>query len=301
MNGAPAPLSRISWVDGSRLTRRDLADAIEHEARLLALHVVTMHRTWGVAIGLRASIGSDLRSVRLSAGSAYTARGETVVVREGMSIVAPTGAGTTFDLLLSAEAAENSGCEREPVCTGATRTRAPIVRWSAASSDGFLGSDVRLGMEVPIVRVTRAANGTLSGVEYSERRTATSLARPHVVSGIARPGQLAWKQGAADLYATVDTDAAGFTGTPTYVASVGNTPAWPRTLVGPLVGIEQQMPTRFTVRLVFGAAAGFSVLLPPLLAHARSIALAWTGVEGTSGCPPTLASFGTLSNPWSSP
>jgi len=296
------PLSRVRWVEGSRLTRRDLADAIEHEARMLALHVVSMHRTWGVAVGLRATIGSDLRSVRLAAGSAYTARGDTVVVRGTMTIPAPVGAGTTFDLLLSAAAVTGDcGCEPEPVCPGTTRTRPPLVRWSAASSLGLPGSDVKLGAEIPIVRVTRAANGTLSGVDYSQRRSATSLARPHVVSGTVRAGQLAWKQGTADLYATVDTDAAGFTTTPTYVASVGNDPPWPRTIMGPLVGIEAQSPTSFTVRLVFGAGPGFAVPLPALLVHARSVALSWTGVETSTGCPPTLGSLGTLSNPWSSP
>ena len=187
------PLTRVAWVDGSRLTQRDLADAIEHEARMLALHVATMHATWGVAAGLRLAIGPDLHSVRVSAGSAFTARGEPAVIAATTTIEAPRGVGSIFDLLLSPASHDacGCGCDQPLTCTGATIASGPILRWSAASTFG-LGTDVKLGAEIPIGRVTRSASGTLSNIEYSQRRTSSSLARRvcAMTSNIAATGFL---------------------------------------------------------------------------------------------------------------
>ncbi len=110
LSPTPSPaLTRVTWAEGSRLTKRDLADAIAHEARMLELHVATMHGAWGIASGLRILIGADLRSVRVSPGSAYTARGEAVVVVDTITVPAPAGAGATFDLLLSSPGAPDLG------------------------------------------------------------------------------------------------------------------------------------------------------------------------------------------------
>ena len=293
------PLTRVAWVEGSRLTRRDLADAIEHEARMLALHIGTMHATWGVAAGLRIAIGPDLHSVRVSSGSAFTARGEPVVIAGATTIEGPRGAGSIFDLLLSpaSHAACGCGCDRPLTCTGATIASGPTLRWSAASTFG-LGTDVRLGAEIPIGRVTRSASGILSKIDYSQRRTSTSLARPHVFSGVARAGQAVWHQTNLDLFARIDTDAAGFTGSPTYYAAVGNDPPWASAVVGPLVRIEQQTPRSFVVRLGFGSTTATGVLLPLLLEQARKVDVQWMGVEETSGCPPTFTTLVHQLNPW---
>ena len=301
MNAPTPPITRVAWVEGSRLTHRDLADAIEHESRLLALHVAAMHGTWGVALGLRLAIGSDLHSVRVTAGSAYTARGESVVVAESMMVQGPVGASGAYDLLISPPAAR-TGCSRDvlPACARRTHTIAPALRWVAASPSG-LGEGARLGAEIPIGRVTRAADGTLSDVDYSQRRTVTSLARPHVASGVALPGRVAWHVQNIGLYATIDTDSAGFTTTPVYYACIGNDPPWPPQLVGPLVGIADPKAASFTARLTFGAVSGAAASLIPLLEHAAEVELRWIGVETASGCPPTLASLFGTSNPWSSP
>ena len=301
MNAPTPPITRVAWAEGSRLTHRDLADAIEHESRMLALHVVAMHGTWGVALGLRLAIGSDLHSVRLTAGGAYTARGESVVVAESMLVHGPVGASGAYDLLIS-PAAARTRCSRDvlPACAGRTRTDAPTLRWVAASPFG-LGEGARLGAEIPIGRVTRAADGTLSGVDYSQRRTVTSLARPHVASGVALPGRVAWHVQSFGLYATIDTDSAGFTSTPVYYACIGNDPPWPPQLVGPFVGIANPTPTGFTARLAFGAVSGAAASLFSVLEHAAEVDLRWIGVEAASGCPPTLASFFGISNPWASP
>ena len=149
MNGPAAPLTRVAWAEGSRLTHRDLADAIEHEARMLALHVATMHGTWGVAAGLRLSIRGDLRSVRVSAGSAFTARGEPIVLRHETGIAGPRGASVQFDLLLS-PAVVPGECDREraPACTGVTAKPTPVLRWSAAGGLEILagpGGKLRAG------------------------------------------------------------------------------------------------------------------------------------------------------------
>ncbi|MBK5189807.1 MAG: hypothetical protein JJD97_16305 [Gemmatimonadaceae bacterium] len=216
-----------------------------------------------------------------------------------MTLPGPVGAAGAYDLLISPPAVRTE-CTRDvlPECVGRTRTHGPALRWVAASPFG-LGEGAQLGAEIPIGRVTRATGGTLSGVDYSQRRTVTSLARPHVVSGVALPGRVIWRVQSIGLYATIDTDAAGFTTTPVYYACIGNDPPWPRQLVGPLVGIADQTATSFTARLTFGAPSGTAAF--PLLAHAAKVELRWIGVETASGCPPTVASFFGTSNPWSAP
>lgn len=301
MNAPTPQIMRVAWAEGSRLTHRDLADAIEHESRMLALHVVAMHGTWGIALGLRLSIGGDLHSVRLTAGGAYTARGESVVVAESMMVQGPAGASGVYDLLISPATARTE-CTRDvlPACAARTRTDAPVLRWVAASPFG-LGEGVRLGREIPIGRVACAADGTLSGVDYSQRRTVTSLARPHVASGVALPGRVAWHAQNIGLYAKIDTDSAGFTSTPVYYATIGSDPPWPAQLVGPFLAIANPTATSFTVRLTFGAVTGAASSLFSLLEHAAEVDLRWIGVEAASGCPPTLASLFGISNPWTSP
>ena len=301
MNGPTAPITRVAWAEGSRLTDRDLADAIAHESRMLALHVVAMHGTWGIALGLRLTIAGDLHSVRLTAGGAYTARGECIVVAQSMMVQGPVGASGAYDLLISPPAAR-TGCSRDvlPACAGRSRTDAPTLRWVAVSPFG-LGEGARLGVEIPIGRITRAADGTLSGIDYSQRRTVTSLARPHVASGVALPGRVIWHVQNIGLYATIDTDSAGFTSTPVYYACIGSDPPWPAQFVGPFVDIANPTATGFTLRLTFGAMSGAAASPFPLLERAAEVDVRWIGVEAASGCPPALASLFGISNPWASP
>ena len=276
---------RIAWFEGSRLTHRDLADAIEHEARMLDLHVRALHDTYGIAIGLTTALAGGARAVVVQPGLAYTCRGASVLLHAVTTIAAPppSVAGTRFDLVLVA-ARVPSGCEPPALdCTGVRIPDRARLRWHALDDDdrcdgGIPDDAVHLG------RFTRSATGTLAGPDDSRRRTVRALARPHVASGLTAPGALTWTKGASDLVASIDTSAAGFTTTPVYLASIASASAWTGGLVAPFLSVGQATPTRVNVHLSIAAKPPALVILFTQLDLAKELSIAWTGVESAVGC-----------------
>jgi hypothetical protein len=254
---------RIAWFEGSRLTRRDLADAIEHEARMLELHVRAAHDTEGIASGLTTSLSADRRTVTVQPGLAYSCRGASVLLHAPASIAAPPASmkGTRFDLVLA----------------DAT------LRWSAA--DDASGCDCAVpGDAIHLGRFTRTSSGTLVGPDNQRRRAVRGLVRPHVASGVTAPGALLWQQGVADLHARIDTSAAGFTTTPVYLASIASPSPWTGNLVAPFISVGQGTPTHFDVHVLIAAKSPALVLLFAQLAVVKELAISWTGVESAVGC-----------------
>jgi hypothetical protein len=221
MNGRPRPApQRVAWHQDAALRRDDLAAAVAHEERMLALHVAAAHDTWGVALGLALAPSGDRRGVLVGPGVAYTCRGDA------LALTAPTpappfpAAAARADLVISApRAGDAHPCERVARCDGLPPARAAAsLRWEAVAlaadpSSAFAGGlarGVRLGDDVPLGSFTRRADGTLDGPDHAQRRVARSLARPHVAVGTLPRGALDWRQTGDGLVATVDTISAGF-------------------------------------------------------------------------------------------
>ncbi len=277
---------RIRWYEGSRLTRRDLAGAIEHEARLLELHVRAAHDTHGVALGLGVALAAGAKAVVVQPGLAYSCRGASVLLHAATTLDAPPmrASGTRFDLLLVA--AQSSGACAQPQldCTGARVRARASLHWRSADDD-----DARCACDIPddaieLGRFVRSSAGTLAGPDNTRRRVVRGLVRPHVASGVTAPGALAWAQGASDLVASIDTTAAGFTTTPVYLAQIASPTPWVSGLVAPFVSVGQASPTRFNVHLSIAAKPPSLVLLFAQLDLAKELSIAWTGVESAIGC-----------------
>jgi hypothetical protein len=286
MKRRPRPVpERVAWFEGSRLTHRDLADAIEHEARMLELHVRALHDTYGIAAGLTTALAAGARAVVVQPGLAYTCRGASVLLHAVTTVAAPppSVAGTVFDLVLVAAAAP-SGCVSPPLdCTGARIPARARLVWRALDDDACCDCDVP-DDAVQLGRFTRAGTGTLAGPDGSRRRTVRALARPHVASGLTAPGALTWTTGTSDLVAAIDTSAAGFTTTPVYLASIASPTPWTGGLVAPFLSIGQATPTRFNVHLTIAAKPPALVLLFAQLDLAKELSITWTGVESAVGC-----------------
>jgi hypothetical protein len=276
---------RIAWYEGSRLTHRDLADAIEHEARLLELHVRALHDTYGIAAGLTTALAAGARAVVVQPGLAYTCRGASVLLHAVTTIAAPppSVAGTRFDLVLVA-APVPSGCASPALdCTGARIPARARLRWRSLDDDDRCDCDVP-DDAVHLGRFMRSGAGTLAGPDASHRRIVRALARPHVASGRTAPGALTWTTGTSDLVAPIDTSAAGFTTTPVYLASLASPSPWTGGLVAPFLSIGQATPTRFNVHLSIAAKPPALVLLFTQLDLAKELSISWTGVESAVGC-----------------
>ena len=279
MTAKPRALpQRIAWFEGSRLAHRDLADAVEHEARMLELHVRTVHDTWGIAFGLTTTLSKDSRSVIVQPGLAYTCTGASVFLITATTIAAPppSVAGTVFDLVL-VKARPLSNCEAPAVdCDYIRIPLRATLTWSAVGDvpdDGVI-----LG------RFTRAGTGTLSGPNTSQRRTVRGLRRPHVASGVTRSGALTWNDGTADLVARVDTSAGGFTITPVYLASIATPTTWPKGFVAPFVSVSDATPTRFTLHLTFAAQPPVFAPIFAMMDEINTLTFSWVGVESIVGC-----------------
>lgn len=276
---------RIHWHEGSRLTRRDLADAIEHEARMLELHVRAVHDTFGVALGLGVALAAGAKAVVVQPGLAYGCRGASVLLPAATTIATPPAsvAGTRFDLVLVAARPPRACAEPELDCTGAPVHARASLRWRAVDDDAACDCDIP-DDTIELGRFVRSPAGVLTGPDNARRRVVRGLARPHVASGVAAPGALAWTQGASDLVASIDTSAAGFTTTPVYLAQIASPTPWVSGLVAPFVSVGQASPTRFNVHLSIAAKPPSLVLLFAQLDLAKELSIAWTGVESAIGC-----------------
>ncbi len=276
---------RIEWYEGSRLTRRDLADAIEHEARMLELHVRAVHDTHGVAFGLGVALAAGAKAVVVQPGLAYGCRGASVLLHAATTIDAPPASvsGTRFDLVLVA-AQQTGACARPELdCTGARVPAHASLRWRSAEDDAHCSCDVP-DDAIELGRFVRSAAGTLAGPDNARRRTVRGLVRPHVASGVTAPGALTWTQGSSDLVASIDTSAAGFTTTPIYLVGISSLTSWQGGLVAPFVSVGQATPTRFNVHVSIAAKPPALVLLFAQLDLAKELSIAWTGVESAVGC-----------------
>jgi len=294
MNRHPRPRpQRIAWSDDSRLTHRDLAEAVEHEARMLELHVRAVHDTHGIAFGLTTALGADQRSVTVQRGLAYTCRGASVILPAAVSIAAPPPglAGGVFDLVL-VPARATSQCGSPDVDCAGDRVRARShLEWASIDEQGRCACD---DDAVHVGRFARAAAGTLTGPDNTRRRAVRGLTRPHVASGVTAPGSLDWQQGSADLYAGVDTSAAGFTTAPVYLASVASPLPWSGGLAAPFVSVGQSAPTHFNVHIMIAAKPPALSLLFAQIDVAKELAIAWIGVEDAVGCAGGPSLYATL-------
>lgn len=300
----PPPLARVAFFDGVPLAHGDLRDVVAHEARMLALHVLGAHRTWGIAIGLAATLDAARRAVHVSSGAAFTRTGEVLAIA-ATNVPAPIEPTPgeprpTFDLLLRAAPPAPAACTRSLACDGAALPVPRVeLRWvrahTLASGATLLGDDVAPGTDIPITRAVREPDGRLTGPDGSERRLVRGLVRPHVASGVTRVGQLDWTVGTIDVSASVDTSAGGFGTVPVYQATLGGVAAGAGALVGPWLHVEQATARSFTAHLVAGAspAQPMSAILEQLLGSVRTATISWIGVETTHGCG-ALSKLSTL-------
>ena len=296
----PPPFARLSLFDGVELLDGDLRDCVGHEARMLGLHVLAAHRTWGIALGLTASIDPSGTIVTIAEGAAFTRSGDVLALTT-ISIPAPTIATPgiarrTFDLLLRASDTRRESCVRTITCDGIEVTVPRVeLRWSLAHTlkggTSLLGDDVRLGDDIPIARFVRELNGTLTGPDGSERRVVRGLVRPHIAAGQTRAGELTWSDGQADIWVHIDTSAGGFSTTPVYLAAIAGVTA-SASLVGPWLHVEQVTPSGFIARLVGGASPPqpIPLLRASLHASAHNATIAWTGIESAHACSKRLLS-----------
>jgi hypothetical protein len=315
---------RINHVSGERLRAADLQDELGVESWMRQLHMIGLHDTWGIALGLGVGLEEEaMRGVRVTAGLAYDARGRPLLLEaphvapNPWSIYPAAEPSATFDLVLIADAER----DRRPAdrddglclsCSVVPQRDRPALVWRPAAS-------VRLGIDVALARARRAFPKDpikpgdpppLLALDMSVRRFAESQARPHIAAATTTPDQ-AWQpwippgqQDILGFQALVDVSDWGFASAPTLLASLSlDFAAAPRTLL--LIELVRSNRLYLThVDLDWENQPGQFrfVVIPAVLAfldpstvpkeglgagqsYRSPFQIAWIGVEPVVGCP----------------
>jgi hypothetical protein len=193
---------RLQHYQGERLRAADLRDDNDELTTFRALHIRTLHDAWGIALGL---------DVYLVAGTTFSVNPGLAYDRLGRELLLPAAQSTPA---LDADAGDGI---YDLVLTLAASGQ-PQIRWQPETT-------THLGVDVPLLAV-QIADGALASVDFSIRRYAQPLARPHIGYGLTAVEQRwkLWSKAGGErkvgFGVRVDTTSAGFVGTPLYVASL---------------------------------------------------------------------------------
>ncbi len=315
---------RINHVQGERLRAADLQDELGVESWMRQLHMIGLHDTWGIALGLEATAEEGAgRGVRVAAGLAYDARGRPLLLEAPH--VAPNpwssypGAdpSATFDLVLIADAERH----RRPAtrddllclsCGLAPMRFRPAMVWLPSAS-------VRIGIDIPLIRAGRkfpkeplkpGDPPPVLVLDPSVRRIAESQARPYIAAGTTTADQT-WQpwipsgqQAVLGFETVVDVSEWGFSTAPTLIAqlAVDTSSTAGAALLIQLAQVKQLILTHVVLnRKEWAGQFQFRVipanenLLDPTTvpggaleagqSYLSPFQIAWTGVEPVVGCP----------------
>lgn len=297
-------LERIRFRKGQHLASRDLRDDQDFEALLRRIHNRYLHDTWGIAAGLQVE-NRDAESVLVRPGIAYDGYGREVVLAKPATIrFPPLEMDESQDLVIrykessefpsrrmvgSVCLAEESGPAGNLVFP--SMLEQPVFLWRAPGTS-------RLGEEIPLTRAKRIEALASPTIDYSIRRNAARLSRPHVGYGSTRftlSNMILWieDRGANGIAGVgfqieIDTSAAGFASTPCYLFTSRLTVRLAQTEIKiPVPFFESTANTRpngFTYRFM-----AVNSLVPPILIAVEEmtpeplerieIDVQWLGIE----------------------
>lgn len=319
--------SRVCYYGGQLLATTDLRDDVDYEARMRGLHVRALHGVWGIALGYEIFPTANKKVISVTQGMAYDCSGREIVMSTTLLVDNPqpprgsTAPAWWFDLLIRYDDRESAekGADRVRACPGSDSnlpTERIAWRWSysgeALASDEkpvCFADDVRLGEEIPLVRVRVTKLGEIADLDYTVRRVAQGLSRPHIAGGTVGQGKVTIQGSPWHWTARIDTSSGGFnTWNPHYLVSLGDHP-WlspssgfafltnqlsfehKRSLLGPFITIQTPFRTGFTldVRMATSNSDAFDSF--PAATHQSvdlnlPVAVNWLGVEPMSGCQP---------------
>jgi hypothetical protein len=315
-------LDRIDFRPDQSLNARDLEQSARRAADLLALHAARGHDVWGVANGYLCYLSAG--ALVVGPGVALDAHGRQLINSAPRTIPLPAGDGQIHDLVARwAEPAEL----RVGGPVAGLPAEAAALRWESA---GALPADpltrlgyshrVRVGLDVPIARVTVPAAGaaqSITSVDTTARPVAHGLVRPKIATGHILQSSVTVTGTYTNWTMFVSCATAGFLSeSPTYLVTLddhpfGDTadlgsvtpgqfgpaaPTAPPDLVtrmstwqGPFVTVDSKGSSGFTLRVSAIADSDWA-RNPANHPSVNPVAVSWIGIE-TPSQPFALTSF----------
>jgi hypothetical protein len=300
---------RVDFRADQLLSACDLLQASRRAADLLALHAARGHAVWGVVTGYLCHI--DGLNVVIAPGMALDRCGHPLLNPGQLRLPVPPlprdGQTYVVDLIASQAATADlvDGCEPKGLPPERASLRWEVAGRVVAGADGRLPHSprVRLGMDVPLARLTATAVAPLA-IDTGSRPVAHALIRPKIASGQV-PQSSAQTTGTwADWTMPVSTTTAGFDpgSSPVYLvrldahpfgdtSSLGLATGDPHDLpnlmtqwVGPFVSIATKDHSGFTMRVVTANTNEWAKRNSP---GTNPVPVSWIGV-GTADPGPFL-------------
>jgi hypothetical protein len=264
-NGNIPNLERITFFNGQRLTAEDLTAVQNANQQLRALHNRSLHG-WGIAAGFSVIGNQGDTAVEIGSGYAIDCQGREIIltnaVTKSVPAVASAADGTAATYYLVASYVDNSGQtvlqNRAGVCmpSGTVRlTEAPELTWVSPI-------DIDPTTQVILGQIS-VLNCQLSvPVNLAVRRFARVSSQPYIGAGetpvpsAMQPVWQLWQPGGGEgigVICTVDTSAANFNTTPSYIAHIVGSRSWvlpsgaPGLLL-PFTSVVNASPTNFQMQ-----------------------------------------------------
>jgi hypothetical protein len=222
---------RLRYWQGQTLRSLDHRDQSRFDSRRRQLHNRALHRVDGVSFGLAVTqIGGPSQPIEVDCGLAYDCRGRELVIQRPRTVAAPASPSWLI-LRLRPAIARGSCCpSSDPGCIpGESLLLDEDMELTWTPLDSFEPVD-----GVALARFTAA------GLDADFRpRPARPLARPRLARGQTVRGNTPWEPWTVDepdgqggirkkvvgVQTRIDASAAGFTRTPSYLATL-ESPTW---------------------------------------------------------------------------
>lgn len=301
-------LERPSFFRGQLLESDDLAAMYDFHREMRWLHNQTLHG-WGIAVGFAVSGNKGDRVVTVAPGYAIDCQGHDLVLSRPQSMQIPpvSGAATGGPARYFFTASYISDADLPPDETWAgtcgtdgavRRTEQPLLRWQDPNEVAIPELRYRRGLDIVLAAIDILDCALVAAPSRAQRRSARAEPQPFVRAGVSPAGTTDWSYFTeagviAGVQATVDTSAAGFGSTPSYVANLLGErvlPAGTRVADG-VLSVVNPTPTAFIARVTMprnlkigtidlNPDGMFTSTLPPTLRNTQQWCVSWIGMEG---------------------
>jgi hypothetical protein len=221
---AELPFERFRYWPGQMVRARDFTAQLAEAERFGRWHQRAIHNAFGVRFGFDVTLDTSSRvpRVRIECGVAFDCSGAMLVLQRPRAIaIPPLEPRQSLSLVVLSRDAGGAcacGCSHAGVDTSQSASGSSLLEadlafdWRARQHDDA-------GHAVLLARVSRGEGDEIV-VDATVRVVTRPLARPRVGSGATPGARTPWEPWAAGMQTRIDTSAAGFTQTPSYIASL---------------------------------------------------------------------------------